>query len=129
MPLIPTFTEILSQRTHANVRISVHYTKAGDPQAAMKAFSRIPLPRDLTLHAGRPKLAQSLSSVVDQASTLSMFMSEYRKSGSGTSAGGPSGVIVGVCGPGGLAEDVKRVVGDLDSSKKKEVGGVEIHSE
>ncbi|KAK7690507.1 hypothetical protein QCA50_005605 [Cerrena zonata] len=129
MPLIPMFTEILSQRTHATVRISVHYTKAGDPQTVMKAFSRITLPRDLTLHAGRPKLAQSLAGVVDQACSLSMFMSEYRKSGSGSSAGGPSGVIVGVCGPTGLAESVKKVVGDLDSNRRKEVGGVEIHSE
>ena len=130
-PLIPTFTDILSQRTYATVRISVHYTQAGNAQAAMKAFSQNPLPNDLTLHAGRPKLAQTLAGVVDQARSLAMFNKGYRKSDvkGATSSSGPSGVIVGVCGPGGLAEDVKRVVSELDPNRRKQVGGVEIHSE
>lgn len=130
-PLISTFTEILSQRTYATVRISVHYTQAGNAQAAMKAFSQNPLPNDLTLHAGRPKLAQTLASVVDQARSLSMFKKGYRKSDvkGSPSNGGPCGVIVGVCGPGGLAEDVRKVVGELDPNRRKQVGGVEIHSE
>ena len=130
-PLIPTFTDILSQRTYATVRISVHYTQAGNAQAAMKAFTQNPLPNDLTLHAGRPKLAQTLAGVVDQARSLSMFNKGYRKSDvkGATSSSGPSGVIVGVCGPGGLTEDVKRVVSELDPNRRKQVGGVEIHSE
>lgn len=42
---------------------------------------------------------------------------------------GPRGVIVGVCGPGGLGDEVARTVGQIDSSNRKAVGGVELHEE
>ncbi|CAL1710629.1 unnamed protein product [Somion occarium] len=131
IPLIPTFTDILSQRTYATIHISVHYTQAGNAQSALKTLSQKPLPKDLTLHAGRPKLAQTLSSVIDQACALSLFKrGAPRKSGAGgINSTGPCGVIVGVCGPGGLADDARSIVGAVDSKRRKQVGGVEIHEE
>lgn len=128
-PLIRTFADILQQRTYANIRISVHYTQAGNAQAAMKALSRNPLPDDLALYAGRPNLGQTLASVVDEARSLSVFKNDYRTSDLGGTSAGPCGVIVGVCGPMGLTENVRKVVGDLDPSRRAAVGGVEIHSE
>jgi ferric-chelate reductase len=40
-----------------------------------------------------------------------------------------SGVMVGTCGPVGLGDEVSRVVGQLDSRRRKAVGGVELHEE
>ena len=42
---------------------------------------------------------------------------------------GASGVIVGVCGPGGLGDEVVLTIGQIDSSSRKAVGGVELHQE
>lgn len=133
MPLIPTFAHILAKRTYASIHISVHYTKAVDPQVATKVFTQNPLPEDLTLHTGRPRLAQYLDEVINDARSMNVIKRSYRKSvldtASTSTGSGPCGVIVGVCGPGGLADDVRRVIGDVDPSRRKQVGGVEFHEE
>jgi len=50
--------------------------------------------------------------------------------GSGAKDSEPlSGVFVGACGPVGLADEVVKVVGQVDSRRRKAVGGVEVHEE
>ena len=39
------------------------------------------------------------------------------------------GVIVGVCGPGSLGDEAARAIGQIDSSSRKAVGGVELNQE
>lgn len=130
VPLIPTFKALLAHRTYANLKIAVHYTQAGHAGTAIKALSGVSLPKNLTLVAGRPKLAQTLTEVIDQACALSMFKrGNRRRSISGATTSGPCGVIVGVCGPGGLADEVRNVVWGADPKRAQAVGGIELHEE
>lgn len=43
--------------------------------------------------------------------------------------GAPAGVLVGVCGPQGLAEDVRKAVRGIEPARRKRAGGVELHDE
>ena len=43
--------------------------------------------------------------------------------------GRPCGMVVGVCGPVGLADDVAAAVGGLDAVRRDQVGGVELCEE
>jgi hypothetical protein len=72
------------------------------------------------LAPGRPKVGKLLESVISRAVSL----------GSGAKdSGALSGVIVGACGPVGLADEVCRAVGQVDNRRRKAVGGVELHEE
>ncbi|TCD60527.1 hypothetical protein EIP91_009935 [Steccherinum ochraceum] len=83
----------------------------------------IPDPTGLTLEAGRPKLATVLSGVLDRATTLSF-------QGKGSAGWKKSeGVVVGVCGPLSLADQVRNVVRSVDRKRMKAAGGIEIHEE
>lgn len=128
IPLLPQFAHLLSLRTYATLTIHVSYTRmsSADP---MKQLASHTLPHGLAVSAGRPKLNGHLTSVIDQACALAMFK-QRRKSYAGShSAKGLCGVVVGVCGPGALAEEVRNVVRGVDKKRRKNVGGVEIHEE
>ncbi|KAH9475842.1 Ferric reduction oxidase 6 [Psilocybe cubensis] len=88
------------------------------------------LPRGLTLAPGRPKLSKFLEHALQRAITLSHgnFKDNYDDTTS-TGKGGLSGMVVGVCGPGGLADDVVACVGSLDVRRRERVGGVEVCEE
>ena len=43
--------------------------------------------------------------------------------------GGMTGVIVGVCGPSGLGDEVRKAVAGFDPASRKRVGGIELHEE
>ena len=40
-----------------------------------------------------------------------------------------SGLVVGVCGPAALGDDVNRVVAMVDPARRDQVGGIEVHEE
>ncbi|KAH8078723.1 iron reductase [Cristinia sonorae] len=132
IPLIPQFTHLLSLRTYATLRIHVFYTRVScaDP---MKALASHTLPKGLTITPGRPKLNSLLTSVIDESCALSMFRKNQRKSyidgRDGKSGRGLCGIIVGVCGPLGLAEEVRNTVRGVDAKRRRRVGGVEVHEE
>jgi hypothetical protein len=44
-------------------------------------------------------------------------------------AGAIMGVIVAVCGPAGLGDDVTKAVGAVDAKRRDAVGGVEVFEE
>ncbi|KAF6752852.1 ferric reductase transmembrane component [Ephemerocybe angulata] len=69
---------------------------------------------------GRPKLGKSLDTLITRA--VSMGPGEEEGSG-------PKGVIVGVCGPRELGDEVVKVVGSVERSRRDQVGGIEIHEE
>ena len=116
-PFLPTFGSMLAeaQGTQTSLRVSVHYTRAITSDEAMKAFER--LPPGVTLAAGRPRLQKTLEGVVDRTVT------------SGGVEGRLTGVVVGVCGPVALGEQVGQVVRRLDGERRSAVNGVELHEE
>ncbi|PCH37162.1 hypothetical protein WOLCODRAFT_140747 [Wolfiporia cocos MD-104 SS10] len=116
-PMLPLFTSLLAeaQSCMTTFRISVHYTRAVTSEDALKPLQR--LPAGLSLSAGRPRVTKIIENVVDRVTSF----------GNGESA--MTGIMVGVCGPLALGEEVGRAVRRLDNGRKKAVGGVELHEE
>lgn len=131
IPLIPLFTDLLSLRTFASLKIHVYYTRAPTSSAPLKTISELNLPSGFYISPGRPRLAQLVTGVLDQACALSMFKRGARRSGinATSSGGGLTGVVVGVCGPAALAREVKAAVRSVDPKRRKTVGGIEVHEE
>ncbi len=131
IPFLPLFSDLLSLRTFATLRIHVHYTRAPRTSAALKTISQLNLPKGFRFSPGRPQLAQLVTGVLDQACALSLFKRGARRSGinSDSGGGGLTGVVVGVCGPAGLAREVKAAVRSVDPKRRKAVGGIEVHEE
>ncbi|KAJ6466914.1 hypothetical protein C8R45DRAFT_838725 [Mycena sanguinolenta] len=113
MPLIPQFTALIQQSASAGARltISVHYTKAIVGEIRFGG-----IPPGITLSPGRPRLIGAIEGTI--AHTLSAGGVEVR-----------SGMILAVCGPGGLADDVVKAARMVDPTKEHEIGGIEIHEE
>ncbi|OBZ77685.1 Ferric reductase transmembrane component 3 [Grifola frondosa] len=114
--LLPTFSSLLAQ-THGaftSLRISIFYTRSPSILDPLESFGI--LPPGLTISAGRPRMQKMLESVVDRSSALFSHGRERRR---GT--GALTGVIVGVCGPAGLGEDVRRAVGGFDPKRRSTV--------
>lgn len=69
---------------------------------------------------GRARIPKILDSVISRAVSL----------GSGTKdALHLTGVLVGVCGPVGLGDEVVKSIGAVDPLRRDQVGGVDIHEE
>ncbi|KIY67951.1 hypothetical protein CYLTODRAFT_422076 [Cylindrobasidium torrendii FP15055 ss-10] len=110
VPLVPQFSAMIQSSVFTPVRISVFYTRA--------VTGKFPFAKDffhprLSLAPGRPKLASILEATISKTTT-------------GTSAGTRSGMMVAVCGPAALADDVVNQVGKIDPTRRDEVGGIEI---
>ena len=100
----------------ATLNINVSYTRcfsATTPDAVTKMLAR--LPAGLTVTPGRPKLQSTLATVVDRATMLFHGGRENR--------GAPAGVLVTVCGPQGLAEDVRKAVRGIEPARRRRAGG------
>jgi hypothetical protein len=69
---------------------------------------------------GRPRLGKVLDAVVSKAATLGDGAKDSQ---------GIKGVIVAVCGPVGLGDDVVAAVSGVDDRRRDAVGGVEIYEE
>lgn len=114
-PLVPQLAALIQQSIYAPLKISVHYTRASDNSPG-KDF----LPPGLTLTAGRPKIAKVLDAVMSRAVSY----------GSNVKASlDITGVVVGVCGPTGLGDDVAQVISQVDAGRRWAVGGIEMHEE
>lgn len=114
-PLIPQLAALIQQSIYAPLKISVHYTRASDNPPG-KDF----LPPGLTLTGGRPKVAKVLDAVISRAVSY----------GSGVKASMDiTGVIIGVCGPLGLGDEVAQVISQVDAGRRWAVGGIEMHEE
>lgn len=111
VPLIPQFSAMMQQSAYASLTISVHYTKA----VVEKIRIHNGVHPGLSLNAGRPRFINAIESTVSRAVSA----------GSGEQCG----LLVGVCGPGALADDVSKAVGLVDPTKRDAIGGIEIHEE
>ena len=98
------------------LKVSVRYTRASavnEEKLAYTVDSPIALPLNIDVQPGRPNLKKSLESMITCTSSVK----------------GPNGVAVSVCGPVGLAAEVRETVRKVDSSTRSSVGGVELHEE
>lgn len=113
-PLLPLFASLIQQSVSAPLTISIHYTRAS---VGKFLFSELQYP-GLNLSAGRPRLTAALEGVLFRAASSGVNGLEQN-----------TGMIVGVCGPLGLTDDVSKAVGRIDPSRRDQIGGVEMHEE
>lgn len=119
--MIPTFAALLQQITYASLHISVHYTRASMFNLK-KVYGN--LPPQLTITAGRPKIASVIDTTIDNACKL--FTPSGREHHASDQL---SGVLIGVCGPQGLGEEVRKAVGAVEPRRFTNVGGIEVVEE
>jgi hypothetical protein len=113
-PMLPQFSSFIQNSGRMDVRISVHYTKATLTDVEIIQDS---LPTGITLSVGRPIISNIIESVIDRTCTK-VGLYDVR-----------SGIIVGVCGPVALGEQVRKVVGAVESTRRLAVGGIELCEE
>lgn len=116
IPFLPSLSILLAQGT-VRVGVRVHYTRA---ETAARAFRDFVLPHGLALVPGRPSLEPVLCEVSDNMMRVSTRKIQERER---------RGLFVGVCGPRGMADDVRRSVRALYSSHRgmwEAVGGIEV---
>ena len=112
-------TSLIEQSIYTPLRVKVFYTHA--------ATGKFPFGPDtyfherLTLAPGRPRF----SKVLDDAITSSCAV----ELGSGVKDKKVTGLVVAVCGPTGLADDVVEAVNGVEAIRRDQVGGIEIHEE
>lgn len=135
-PLLPLLTLFMNSCSY--LTISVHYTRPNTPYMELKGGSssasgldqlRMDLPRHhITKYPGRPgrrHLVSMMESAITRAiddvnsSTATVTPSQFVL----------SGMLVCVCGPKGLSNDVVAAVSDIDLKLKNKIGGVEMHQE
>ncbi|KAF9479536.1 hypothetical protein BDN70DRAFT_688824 [Pholiota conissans] len=83
-------------------------------------------PPGLTLAPGKPRLLKFIESALQRAVTLSHGSSFSRVKDDELKL---SGLVVAVCGPVGLADDVAAAVSGVDPVRRDQVGGVELFEE
>ncbi|KAH8088905.1 ferric reductase like transmembrane component-domain-containing protein [Cristinia sonorae] len=85
-------------------------------------------PLGLTVHPSRPWIPYALANFADETSNALPDREAKVEEGSGCKVMG-RGIVVGVCGPPALADDVRRAVGCMDEGKRRAVGGVDFVEE
>src|SRR5579872_2787757 len=118
--MIPTFVALLQQVVTLTFQISVHYTRAS-PFDVKKIYN---LPPQLTIAPGRPRITSVIDSAIDHACKL--FTPTGREHHASDKL---SGILVGVCGPTGLGEEVRKSVRAIDPDRFQKVGGIEVVEE
>ena len=114
--LLPNLTSLIERSTLTALRINVFYTRAaaGNFSLTPETFCQ----SGLTLTPGRPRF----SSVLDSA--ISRIVGLGPKDGEKI-----TGLVVAVCGPTGLVDDVADAVSGVEAVRRDSVGGIELHEE
>ena len=117
VPLLPMFTTLVQQSVFTPLHISVYYTRA--------AVGKFPFPPDfhhpqISLAPGRPRIAKVIDSTLCRAVSLGSGIKDKERI---------MGLVVGVCGPVELADDVVKAVGSVEPTRRDQVGGIEVHEE
>ncbi|CAE6443577.1 unnamed protein product [Rhizoctonia solani] len=113
-PLLPVFAALSSRASTIHtlaLRVVIHYTRASE--SVPTNISELVGHDLINFVAGRPDITQTVSEAV-------------RRTAVGGTAGG---VVVGVCGPQALVEDVWKAERAIGSELRKAAGGVEVHEE
>ncbi|EUC57319.1 incomplete iron reductase, partial [Rhizoctonia solani AG-3 Rhs1AP] len=111
-PLLPAFASLLSRArdAHMTLSVTVHYTRATDAVPSK-------LPLGVRIVAGRPNLSATLENVIKRTDLVSTPNHQAK------------GVLIGVCGPTGLAEEVWKAESAVDKETRRKIGGVEVYEE
>ena len=118
-PFVPLLISLIERSVYTPVHVSIHYTRAVNGSAKRSLLLLLQHPA-LTLMAGRPKVQKVLDAAIGQTVGLGSKAKDSQKI---------SGLVVGVCGPKALGDDVNRAVGMVDPARRDEVGGIEVHEE
>jgi ferric-chelate reductase len=114
LPLLPLFMSMIQQSIFTPVRISVHYTRA-----PLEKLSFKPQP-GLSLSPGRPRIGKVLDAAISRAVSLGAGAKDSERI---------TGLLVAVCGPVGLGDEVVKAVGNVAPIRRDQVGGIEMHEE
>jgi ferric-chelate reductase len=130
-PLLPLLTSLMNSCSY--LTIDVHYTRPYTPsKSGNSGFSstgiaeQVPMGHRIVKYPGRPG-QRNLVSVMENA--IVRATSDLNDENMTPPHRIPSGMLVGVCGPLGMGNDVVAAVSGIDSKMKTQIGGVEIHQE
>lgn len=117
--MLPIFTALLAQAEAAGLpfQVSVFHTRAALPERTCTVRD---LPAGLTLFTGHPTLPLRLRDLVSRTQQAVLNAKEDAK---------PRGVLVGVCGPMQLGEDVRMSIDMVEPDVQRAVGGIELIEE
>ncbi|KAF7369057.1 Iron reductase [Mycena venus] len=118
LPLYTVFNNMIEQAVFTRMRISVFYTRApiGKFPFADTAFPS----SSLSLSPGRPRLTTMLENSISRTVKLGAGNKDEERI---------TGMLVGVCGPVGLADSVTEAISQIEPIRRDQVGGVEVHEE
>lgn len=133
LPLLPQFKRMLESVQYMGggmtLRISVFYTRAQTGRVRVGEEVEKKFPDGLSCAPGRPKVEKILEGAISRAVALSPSALGRPGAEKGKDDAGMRGMIVGVCGPLSLADEVVTAVGTIEPLRRDQVGGVEIHEE
>ena len=112
-PFVPILNHLMAQSETLPglvLNIKIFYTRMLDP--ASETFHKS-AHAAIEVAPGRPRVSTLLDATLERVLAMQ----------------NPSGVAVAVCGPVGLAEDVKAATLTVDGYKRYAVGGLELHEE
>ncbi|KAG9003881.1 hypothetical protein FRB94_002798 [Tulasnella sp. JGI-2019a] len=111
--LLTTFLDRVSRLQTVKVNISVYYTRA-IPYSLTDLVQGTPLPLNMRLNPGRPRLEVMIQEFADQTKGLA------------TSSDDLSGLVIGMCGPLSLRDSVEEAQRSLSGKTRDSIGGVEV---
>lgn len=117
-PMLSTFNALIGHSSLMSIQISIFFTRAS---RAVSEKLYTDLPQNITITPGRPNISNILDTFIDSTSSSPKYFEPGTES--------KSGVVVGVCGPRGLGDQVRKVVGNVSSDHRRAVGGVELCEE
>lgn len=117
MPLFAALTESCPYLT-----VSIYCTRE-QPDAIMPEKLEW---KQITFYAGRPGRV-GLTRTLDNAIARLLCIDGDAHESTGDERTG--GMLVGICGPVGLGEEVRSVVDGIPIERQKRIGGVQIHEE
>lgn len=117
-PMLSTFNSLIEHSSSMSIQISVFFTRAS---CVVPEKMYDDLPTTITITPGRPKLSNIVDSFIDSTSSRPKFFEPGTES--------KCGIVVGVCGPRGLGDQVRKVVGNVSPDRRRAVGGVELCEE
>lgn len=150
-PLLPALSALVQQSVYTPVRISIFYTRPptgkqpvpsaviqqvlanmleglnGTQTTQLLGRARQPrnaqetsLPPGITLSTARPNFPKVLDSAIQHAVSLRSGVKDEERI---------TGMVVGVCGPVSMADDVSKAVSAVVPARRDQVGGIEICEE
>ena len=119
--MLPILTSLLAQAQAAGLvfQVTVFHTRAAIPARTCGAYD---LPAGLTLLTGHPSLSLRLRDLVSRTQQGALDAGAEADDG-------PRGVLVGVCGPMELGEDVRTAIDEVEPDVQRTVGGIDLLKE